>query len=99
MDNPAIAPIIDYDGPASFEAQEYWLGVAWRQLQREDKTLVERIVRGEIDAATVADVVTAAARRVLRNPEGLTREENALDDYREGWGQGRRYRRHLLHRC
>lgn len=85
MDNPAQAPIQGYDGPADAGLQQYWLDVAWRQLQREDRTLVERIAAGAIDPATVADVVYAAARRVLRNPDGVESGDHALDDYREGW--------------
>lgn len=85
MENPASAPIPGYTGSADPELQQYWLDVAWRQLQREDAGLVARIEAGEIDAATVADVVTAAARRVLRNPEGLEEESGRIDDYAESW--------------
>lgn len=85
MENPATAPITGYDGPATVEEQQYWLDVAWRQLQREDRTIVARIQAGEIDAATVADVVTAAARRVLRNPEGHQQESGSIDDYSESF--------------
>lgn len=85
MDNPALAPILGYDGIATTEIQQYWLDVAWRQLQREDRSLVTRISADEIDAATVADVVTAAARRVLRNPEGRESESGSIDDYQEAW--------------
>lgn len=85
MENPASTPITGYEGPATEEVQQYWLDVAWRQLQREDLGLVARIEAGDIDTATVADVVTAAARRVLRNPEGRESEEGAIDDYRESW--------------
>lgn len=85
MDNPATAPIPGYTGTADTELQQYWLDVAWRALQGEDGTLVARIQRGNPPASTVADVVTAAARRVLRNPEGRQSEEGAIDDYREGW--------------
>jgi hypothetical protein len=85
MENPASAPIPGYTGTADEATQGYWLGVAWRQLQREDLTLVARMESGEIDAATVADVVTAAARRVLRNPEGFEEESGHIDDYQESW--------------
>lgn len=85
MDNPASAPIPGYTGTASVETQTYWLDVAWRQLQGEDRTLVARIEAGQLDAASVADVVTAAARRVLRNPEGFTEESGRIDDYAEAW--------------
>lgn len=85
MKNPASAPIQGYTGPADNALQQYWLDVAWRQLQREDRTLVDRIESGDIDAPTVADVVTAAARRVLRNPDGHLEATAAIDDYREGW--------------
>jgi len=83
MDNPATAPIIGYDGPATVEVQQYWLNVAWRQLQAEDRALVARIEASEVDAATVADVVVAAARRVLQNPEGVEEDAGSIDDYRE----------------
>jgi hypothetical protein len=83
VDNPAAAPIPGYTGTADGPLQQYWLDVAWRQLQREDRTLVARIESGEIDTDTVADVVMAAARRVLRNPEGFESESGAIDDYTE----------------
>lgn len=85
MENPASAPIPGYTGTADANLQSYWLGVAWRQLQGEDRTLVARIEAGDLDAATAADVVTAAARRVLRNPEGFQEEAGGIDDYRESW--------------
>ncbi|AIY15840.1 hypothetical protein GUY44_07420 [Pimelobacter simplex] len=85
MNNPASAPIPGYTGSADDELQQYWLDVAWRQLQREDRGLVGRIEAGQIDATTVADVVTAAARRVLRNPEGRESESGSIDDYQEAW--------------
>jgi len=85
MLNPASAPIPGYDGDADNDVQQYWLDVAWRQLQREDRSLVGRIESGDIDGDTVADVVTAAARRVLRNPEGRESESGAIDDYSESW--------------
>ena len=85
MQNPAAAPIVGYDGTATNEIQQYWLDVAWRQLQREDHALVARITAGDIDSATVADVIIAAARRVLRNPEGRESESGAIDDYQEAW--------------
>lgn len=83
MNNPATAPITGYDGTASTQVQQHWLDVAWRQLQREDRSLVARIDAGDLDSQTVADVVTAAARRVLRNPEGLKQESGSIDDYQE----------------
>lgn len=85
MQNPAAAPIVGYAGSADQSVQQHWLDVAWRALQREDLGLVARIQRGEIDSATVADVVTAAARRVLRNPDGFESESGAIDDYQESW--------------
>lgn len=85
MENPAVAPIPGYTGTADVDLQRYWLDVAWRQLQGEVRTLVARIEAGELDAATAADVVTAAARRVLRNPEGYLEESGRIDDYAEGW--------------
>lgn len=85
MQNPATAPIVGYTGPADTTVQQYWLDVAWRALQGEDAGLVARVTAGTIDAATAADVVTAAARRVLRNPEGVESESGAIDDYTESW--------------
>lgn len=81
--NPAFAPITGYDGPADEEVQQYWLDVAWRQLQREDRSLSSRLDAHQIDEQTVADVITSAARRVLRNPDGLTKESGAIDDFTE----------------
>lgn len=85
MDNPASAPIPAYAGDATPADQQHWLDVAWRQLQREDRSLVGRLQAGTIDAETVADVVTAAARRVLRNPDGRESESGGVDDYTEAW--------------
>lgn len=85
MDNPATPPIVGYVGSATTDTQTYWLDVAWRALQGEDRGLVARIQAGLIDAKTVADIITAAARRVLRNPEGVTEESGSLDDYSESW--------------
>lgn len=85
MENPASAPIAGYSGPADNELQQYWLDVSWRQLQADVPSLVARIESGELDAATVGDTVTAAARRVLRNPEGFESESGQIDDYRESW--------------
>lgn len=87
MENPATAPITGYTGTADTTLQQYWLDVAWRALQREDRTLAARIGSNQIDQATVADIVTAAARRVLRNPDGLKEESAAIDDYRESRGR------------
>lgn len=85
MDNPATLPIVGYSGTATTEVQQYWLDAAWRALQREDLGLVARITAGDIDAATVADVVYSAARRVLRNPDGVEEESGSIDDYTESW--------------
>lgn len=87
MDNPATAPIPAYNGPTSTEDQQYWLDVAWRSLLTEEGLgdLVARIEANELDETTVADVVTAAARRVLRNPDGNQAEAGSIDDYQESW--------------
>lgn len=85
MDNPATLPIVGYAGSASTEVQQYWLDAAWRALQREDRGLVARIEAGDVDAPTVADAVYAAARRVLRNPDGVKQESGGIDDYTESW--------------
>jgi hypothetical protein len=85
MDNPATLPIVDYSGTASEDVQEYWLDAAWRALQREDRGLVARITAGDLDGDTVADVVYAAARRVLRNPDGVESESGGVDDFTESW--------------
>ena len=85
MDNPATLPIIGYSGTATTEVQQYWLDAAWRALQREDRGLVARITSGDVDAETVADVIYAAARRVLRNPDGVESESAAVDDFTESW--------------
>lgn len=85
MDNPASLPIPGYSGTASTEVQQYWIDAAWRALQREDRGLVARITAGDLDAGTVADVVYSAARRVLRNPDGVEEESGSLDDYTESW--------------
>lgn len=83
MENPASSPIVGYSGAADTDVQQYWLDVAWRALQGEDPGLVARVDAALITAETVADVVTAAARRVLRNPDGVDQESGALDDYTE----------------
>lgn len=87
MENPATAPIKAYSGPSDDETQQYWLDVAWRALLTEDDLgdLEARIQANELDKETVADVVTAAARRVLRNPEGNEEEAGSIDDYDESW--------------
>lgn len=85
MDNPATLPIVGYSGTATTEVQQYWLDAAWRALQREDQGLVARITAGDLDAETAADVVYAAARRVLRNPDGVETEAGGVDDYTESW--------------
>lgn len=85
MNNPASLPIVGYSGTADTDVQQYWLDAAWRALQREDRGLVARITAGDVDAATVADVVYAAARRVLRNPDGVEAESGGIDDYTESW--------------
>lgn len=85
MNNPASLPIVGYSGTASADVQQYWLDAAWRALQREDRGLVARITAGDVDAATVGDVVYAAARRVLRNPDGVESESGGVDDYTESW--------------
>ena len=87
MDNPATAPLPAYSGPASTEDQQYWLDVAWRSLLTEEGLgdLEARIQADEIDVATVVDVVTAAARRVLRNPDGNQAEAGSIDDFQESW--------------
>lgn len=61
------------------------LDEAWRALHYEDglSGLDLLIESGEVDADLVIDVVSAAAMRVLRNPEGWSEESASLDDYRE----------------
>lgn len=87
MENPATAPVQAYSGPSTVETQQYWLDVAWRSLLTEDDLgdLVARIQANEVDKDTVADVVNAAARRALRNPEGNESEAGSIDDYQESW--------------
>ena len=84
-DSSPSRAIVGYDGPADAETQQHWLDVAWRQLQREDRSLVDRMEAYQIGTETVADVVTAAARRVLRNPDGNESEDRPIVDYRESW--------------
>lgn len=83
MGNPAMPPIGGYDGPADSGTQQYWLDVAWRALQAEIPGIATRVDNGDIDSDTVADVVTAAARRALRNPGGVEQETLRIDDWSE----------------
>lgn len=90
MDNPATLADLSkrgYDGPASAEVQQTRLDEAWRALQLEPdvRPIVDWIAAGRVPAAAAADVVAAAALRVLRNPEGRTDEAGSIDDYSESW--------------
>ena len=85
MPNPATPPITGYDGPAYTQTQQYWLDVAWRALQGEVPGIATRVAADPEYAQLAADVVTAAARRVLRNPDGFESESGQVDDYQESW--------------
>lgn len=95
MDNPATTAglpgrgIVIGDGPGQVtDAQATTrLAEAWRALQREMSrlgvNLEQQIASEALAEADVADVVYAAAVRVLRNPEGYVEESGAIDDWRE----------------
>lgn len=85
MNNPATSPITGYAGPATTQVQQYWLDVAWRGIKADVPDLVARAESNPELLAIAADVVTAAARRVLRNPEGNEAETGSIDDYTESW--------------
>jgi hypothetical protein len=87
MQNPATTPIVGYEGSADVDAQQHWLDVAWRALQAEVPDLVTRAADDETLLALAADVVTAAARRVLRNPDGVKQEAGGIDT----WSESRSY--------
>lgn len=88
MDNPASPTSLanrGYTGPADVTVQQTRLDEAWRALQLELPLLVGWVAAGHLTAEAVADVVSAAALRVLRNPEGHTEGSGAIDDWRESW--------------
>lgn len=61
------------------------LDQVWRALQselRQRGTSVEAILAAGVTADDLRDVVVNATARVLDNPEGLTDESEAIDDYR-----------------
>lgn len=75
-----------YDDPRTSDiVRQRRLDQAWRALRLELPCLTGRIAAGTIDPEAVADVVVAAAMRVLDNPDGREAEEFAVDDYRESW--------------
>lgn len=84
MQNPAgIADLLGrgYKGDAAVGRVR--LDEAWRALQLEVRTLETSISLGLLTTAAIADVVTAAAMRVLRNDDGTEEESVAVDDWRE----------------
>lgn len=88
MDNPAIPlDLADrgYQLSESKTVEQTRLDEAWRALKSEIPSLTVRLAAGQVDHCSVVDVVCAAALRVLRNPEGHSREDYSIDDYREGW--------------
>lgn len=85
MDNPASTTDLTNRGyviPPGSPVAQTRLDEAWRALQGEVKTVVASIQSGWVSAEAVADVVASAALRVLRNPEGIEEESEAVDDYR-----------------
>lgn len=90
MENPASTSDLEafgYEGPAVEAVQQRWLDAAWRALRRDLRRLgvdvVAELEGDELEEADVVDVVTAAALRVLRNPDGVKKDSGALDDYQE----------------
>ena len=84
MDNPAQSSDLAARGwEGDLEVARTWLDVAWRALRREVPSLEASITSGSLDAADAGDVVSAAALRVLRNPEGFKQRSGAIDDYQE----------------
>lgn len=61
------------------------LDESWRALRREIRSIEADIASGAVDTADVVDVVSAAALRILRNPDGHKQEAGSLDDYAESW--------------
>lgn len=86
VQNPATTEALTARGyTGTGPAGQTRLDEAWRALCAEVPSLVTRMSTGEVDTATVVDIVAAAALRVLRNPDGHVEENNAIDDYHEGW--------------
>ena len=92
MENPAQPSDLTnrgYSGTANTTVQQTWLDVSFRALRRD-------LLRGgvDIDAAVEAqtltvddikDVVVAAAKRALDNPDGIVDESGGIDDYNESF--------------
>lgn len=86
MQNPAlVADLRKLGWDGEDEHGQAWLDIAWRALRREIPNLDECLASGEITTEDIADVVVAAALRVLRNPEGVLQESGGIDDYQESW--------------
>lgn len=92
MENPASVtdlqarwhpnPLDDADAAAVAQTR---LDEAWRALQRELPNVVARVESDALDVQDVIDVLSAAALRILRNPEGHTQGSVSIDDYSETW--------------
>lgn len=91
MDNPASVSDLTARGYTAPTGQESVgqtrLNEAWRALKREQdlRGIEDWITAGLLDKEDAADVIAAAALRVLRNPEGATHRDSAIDDWREGY--------------
>lgn len=85
MANPAILSDLQARWPFPYAlpaSAEMTLNAAWRALQAEAglSDLADRLAAGQIDPDLVVDVITAAALRVLQNPEGVVTESKTIDD-------------------
>lgn len=90
MENPASTDDLvarGYALPSGSNVPQTRLDEAWRALQRELRVLgttaEAALATGWVEPADLVDVVTAAALRVLDNPEGIEEESAQIDDWRE----------------
>lgn len=87
MKNPASTNDLaarGYSVPSPATGAQTRLDEAWRALVAEIPSIPARLDAQMLDQDLVVDTVARAALRVLRNPEGVEREEFAIDDWREG---------------
>lgn len=90
MSNPAtVDDLVDrgYVIPDGSPVAQTRIDAAWRALQRElrkNGTSVEAVIAtGWATIEDLADIVADAAMRVLSNPDGVTQEQQSIDDYSE----------------
>lgn len=90
MENPAQPSDLTargYSGTANTAVQQTWLDVTFRALRRDllraGVNLDTAVQAGTITDDDVRDVVVAAAKRALDNPEGAVQESVSVDDFTE----------------